>query len=68
MAAHTINPRVAPMLASVTLFVVIVRFGSSFIDLAGEGKFNPNLLGRGLCCKSPGEAKGSAFRSDSPHG
>ena len=37
--------------------LAMVRFGSSFIDLTGEGKFNPDLLGRGLCCKWPREAR-----------
>ena len=49
---------VAPMLSHVTRAVAMVRFVSSFIDLTGERKFNPDLLGRGLCRKWPREAKG----------
>jgi hypothetical protein len=45
------------MLVRVARDVFMVRFGSSFIDLAGEGKFNPDLLGRDMCRKLPREAR-----------
>ena len=45
------------MLVHVTRFDAMVRFGSSSIDLTGEGKFNPDLRGRVLCRKWPREAK-----------
>lgn len=49
------------MLAIVTRFCAMVRFGSSFIDLTGEERVNPDLRGRGLCCKWPGEAREAKF-------
>ena len=57
MAAQAISPTVALMLSQVTRFGVMVRLGSSFIDLTGEERVNPDLLGRGLCRKSGREAR-----------
>ena len=45
------------MLASVTRLGVMVRVRSGLVDVTGEERVNPDLLGRVLCGKSPREAK-----------
>ena len=57
MAAQAIRPKVAPMLASVTLFVVMVRFSVVCVQLTGT--LRPVLNSAGLLreVKSPREAK-----------
>ena len=62
MAAHTIKPRVAAMLARVTRCEFIVRLRSSFIYGTGEIRLIPDGEGRVLGRKWPKEAKGLKAR------
>jgi hypothetical protein len=61
MAAQATRPKVAAMLASVTLLGFIASGLISLADLTGRERVNPDLRGRGLCCKWGGEAKEAKF-------